>query len=175
MLAYVTDRQYDEIMSGKVRLDAEAKHHSIPPSHRGFDGRFYDCECRPVETEQDVPRIEPAKRRDARDELATQMLDDSKRDAETLRAAQQLALRESPPAEEANTALLVSTIVLGALTLLFLLLMFYFMAQKSELERELYAYRGGQPPQPYAGRVSQPPTQPAGVSVSPVSSLWKVD
>ena len=178
MLAYVTDRQYDEIMSGRVRLDVEAKHHSIPPSHQGFDGRDYDCECRPIAAGQGVPRIGPAKPLNARDELATRMLDDSKRDAAMLRDLQQLALRDPPVEEEANktnTALLVSTIALGVLTLLFLLLTFYFAAQRADLEQQLYQYRQGKPPQPYAGRVPQPPTQPAGVSVSPVSSLWKVD
>lgn len=46
-LAYVTTTQYKEIMSGQLRLNAEARHKSIDPDSVGFDGRRYDCGCKP--------------------------------------------------------------------------------------------------------------------------------
>ena len=174
MLAYVTERQFDNIMSGKVTLDWEARHRSIEPNHKGYDGRTYDCECRPVD---------PMRRKrneltatsssiSAYDALVSRYLKDSEFDSWMLKTSHGMVLRETMTTASDCTIPIVSTIVLAVLAALFLALMIIFLVQKSQLEKDLYDLRTGQRSaqeiaQTYQGRIPPQPDRLPGVSVPP--------
>lgn len=146
-LAYVNDHQYHEIMTGRLQLDMEADHRSIAPRSRGFDNRFYDCECRPV---VDIP---PSRRRghnhkrslnetqaETYETVVDQCITDAMFDAETTTIFNAFTDQCLSSRHQVN-GWMIAAILLAVLSAVLLILMIYYCARVSQSEREAATLR----------------------------------
>lgn len=177
-IGYVTDREYTEIMSGQLRLDAEARHHSIPPNHIGFDGRLYDCGCRPVldaltETEAHHRRKLQHASGNPRDleynVLITRYMEDTQHYAEQLKMVHKAALRTIGGAD---TGLFISTVALGIGSGVLLFVVIWLAATKAQLQYVNERVKQSLPPT-YDSAPDVRPTSLPGVKAQPITDQMR--
>lgn len=143
-LAYVTLEQYAEIMNGKLHLSPGARHRSMLPDRAGFDGRHYDCECRPGN---------PAKKRQLA--LASKRVEDAEpRHEFTPRSVYGCSC----------TGWWIATLSLGVVALVLLVLTVYFGVSRAQWMEEYRRLQAGKTVlQPYQEPLPVAPTPPPGI------------
>ena len=170
MLTYVPETQFHEIMSGALRLDIEATHRSITPNSVGYDGRTYDCECRPTgeRTENGmVPhggslRRHP-KARDLNDAQATayemlvnQCVADAMFDAQTAMAYNEFTMECLAARNAFNGWQLAALLLAMVVTVLLFLTIWYgvhYCKKVDEFQRLRLGIADGTLNQPFPGQV----------------------